>query len=255
MNFLGFIEDSGVAFFIMAEYGLQNYIINYTATRKGVPMAQGYSTQDTGLKFFRLKKVVTLEELALHMQCSTRTVQRRLAKWHAISSYNRNGSSYTLPGIATFDANGLWHHRGAFFSRFGTLSETFVRLVANSQAGVTAAETGELLGVRPSSFLSAFAKHPQLSREKVHGRFVYYSSEETVCKKQREHRRLMSENTRLPTDFEAIAILIEKIKCPSLNNEELSLRLGRQKLSVAPEVIGNLFAKHGLSVKKTPHSV
>ena len=217
-------------------------------------MAQGNSTQDRGLKLFRLKKAVTLDELALHMQCSTRTVQRRLVKWHAISSYNRNGSSYTLPEIATFDTHGLWHHRGACFSRFGTLSETFIRLVANSQAGVTAAETGELLGVRPSSFLSAFAKHPQLRREKVHGRFVYYSSEETVCGKQREQRRLMAAKARLPMDFEAIAILVEKIKYPGLGNEELSRRLGKQKLSIAPEVIGNLFAKHGLTLKKTPRS-
>ena len=218
-------------------------------------MAQDSSTQDRGLEFIRHKKVVTLYELTLHLHCSARTVQRWLAKWQAISSYNRNGSGYTLPDIAAFDVDGLWRYRGIFFSQFGTLSATFVQLAANARAGLTAAEAGELLGVRASSFLWSLRNHPELVREKHQGLYVYFGSEEAVCKKQREQRSLMPGKARLPTDFEAVAILVEKIKCPILNNEELSKRLGKQKLSIAPEVIGNLFAKHGLSVKKTPHSI
>ena len=104
-------------------------------------------TQEEGLKFLRSKKVVTLAELALHLHCSSRTVQRRLANWQAINSYNRNGAYYTLPDIPKFDAHGLWRYRQAFFSRFGNLPETFVQLAPNSQAGLTAAEAGDLLGV------------------------------------------------------------------------------------------------------------
>lgn len=218
-------------------------------------MAQGSSTQDRGLKFIHHKKVVTLDELALHLHCSARTVQRGLAKWQAISSYNRNGSYYTLPDIAAFDADGFWRYRGIFFSQFGTLSATFVQLVANARAGLTAAEAGELLGVRASSFLWSLRNHPELVREKYQGLYVYFGSEKAVCKKQREQRSLLHEKARLPADFETIAILVEKIKSPGLSNEELSKRLGKQKLSIASEVIGNLFVKHGLSVKKTLHSV
>lgn len=211
--------------------------------------------QSKGMKYFRIKKVARLAELAEHLDCSPRTVQRRLADWQAIRSYNQNGGCYTLPGIAAFDANGLWRHGEAFFSRFGSLPETFVHLVAASQAGLTAAEAGDLLGLRASSFLWSFREHQALKREKAHGRFVYYSSEETVCKKQREQRGLVHGKAGLPTDFEAIAILVEKIKHPSLDNGELSRRLAKQRLSIAPEGIGNLFAKHGLAVKKTPRSV
>ena len=56
-------------------------------------------------------------------------------------------------------------------------------------------------------------------------------------------------------DFEAIAILVEKIKRPNLSNEALSQRLRKQKLSIEPETIENLFVKHDLAVKKTPHLV
>jgi len=204
---------------------------------------------------FRKQGVLTLVEVAELINGSIQTARRRLKKWKALTSYNKNGRYYTLPDVPTFDANGLWQRRGVCYSRYGTLKRTVVELVRCSQAGLGAGDMRSLLGVDPRSFLSAFANHPQLRREKVHGRFVYYSSEEAVCEKQREQRRLMSEKARMPTDFEAVAILIEKIKYPTMDNEELSRRLGKQKLSIAPEVIGNLFSKHGLIVKKTLHSV
>ena len=65
----------------------------------------------------------------------------------------------------------------------------------------------------------------------------------------------MPEATRLPSDFEGVAILAEKIKHPAQTNEELSRRLRKQKLFVAPETIETLFLRHGLTVKKTPHSI
>ena len=211
--------------------------------------------QDKGLRFLRMRKVVTLAELALHLHCSPRTVQRRLADWAGINSYNRNGSCYTLPEIATFDANGLWRYRGAFFSKFGNLPKTFACLVADSQAGLTAAEAGELLGLRPSSFLWSLREHPALRREKHRGVYVYFSSDPARYGRQRQQRSRIPEAARLPSDFEGVAILAEKIKHPALTNEELSRRLRKQKISVAPETIENLFIRHGVAVKKTPHLI
>ena len=129
-------------------------------------MAKDRSTKDKGLKFLRIKRVVTLAELAVHLRCSARTAQRRLANWQSINSYNRNGSYYTLPDIPNFDANGLWRYRGAFFSRFGNLPATFVHLVGNSHVGLTVGEAGDLLGLRPSSFLWSLRDHLALKREK-----------------------------------------------------------------------------------------
>lgn len=218
-------------------------------------MTQDSSTQDKGLKLLRSQKTLTLAELTLHLRCSPRTVQRRLADWQAINSYNRNGSYYTLPDIAKFDVNGLWRYRGAFFSRFGNLPATFTQLVGNSQAGLTAAEAGALLGVRPSSFLSSLRDHPALKREKHQGLYVYFSSAAVRYNGQRSQRSLMQKITRFPTDFEAIAVLVEKIKHPALSNEALSRQLKKQKLYVEPETIHNLFVHHNLAEKKTPHSI
>ena len=218
-------------------------------------MAQNESGPCDGVKFLRIKKVVTLAELALHLNCSRRTVQRRLADWQAISSYNRNGSYYTLPDIPKFDTNGLWRYRGVFFSKFGSLPETFVQLVAHSSAGLTASEAGELLGLRPSSFLWSLREHQALRREKHLGRYVYLSSAPACYQQQRQQRRLMRGAVRMPTDSEAVAILIEKIKHPSFGDEELSRRLKKQKVFVESGIIHDFFVRHNLAVKKTPHSI
>ncbi len=206
-------------------------------------------------KVFRREMVLTLAEVADLLHSSIYTARRRLKEWQALTSYNQNARYYALPDVPTFDANGLWQRRGVFFSRYGTLKQTVVELVRRSQAGLDAGEMRALLGLDPRSFLSAFAQHPQLRREKIKGRFTYFFSDPAVSGKQWEQRSLMLGKARLPTDFEAVAVLVEQIKYPTLNNEELSKRLGKQKLSIAPEVIGNLFAKHGLRVKKTPHSI
>ena len=212
------------------------------------------SNQNKGLEFLRIKKVATLSELTTHLQCSPQTVKRRLAEWKAITSYNQNGKFYTLPDTPTFDANGLWRYEGVSFSRFGNLPKTFAGLLGNSHAGLTGAEAGALLGLVPGSFLWSVREHPAIRREKHQGLYIYFPSEPVSYEKQRARRERMSK-AGLPKDFEAIAILVEKIKHPEFSNEELSQRLKKQKISVAPEGIENLFLKHGLGEKKTLHSV
>lgn len=210
--------------------------------------------EDRARKAFRRRKIMTLGEVAELIHSSIHTARRRLKTWQARNSYNHNGRYYTLPDVPAFDVKGLWRWRGVFFSQYGNLKQTVIELVRRSQAGLDAGEMRLLLGLDPRSFLSAFANHPRLRREKAQGRFVYYCADPSVYAEQQQ-RRGLSAKGRQPTPFEAIAILVEKIKHPALSNEALSLRLRKQKLSVEPETIDNLFVRHGLAVKKTPRSV
>jgi hypothetical protein len=202
---------------------------------------------------FRRRKIQTLGEVAQLIHRTVHTARRKLKVWKTHHSYNQNGRYYTLPDVPEFDANGLWRWRGAFFSRYGTLRQTLIELVRRSAAGLNASEIGYLLGLDPRSFLSAFANDPQLMREKTQGCFVYYDANPDVGVAQRKRRFTLSTTSRRPTDSEAIAILVEKIKYPALSDKALSRRLVAQNLRVAPEMIGNFFAQHGLTVKKTPH--
>jgi hypothetical protein len=198
----------------------------------------------------RRKKIVTLDDLANSLHCSKRTVQRRLTQLKTIRSYNRNGRYFTLEDIGKFDANGLWHYRGTCFSRFGNLTQTFVQLVRASQAGLTSHEAGDLIGLRPSSFLWNFHNHPEIKRQKHQGRYVYFSSEPARYEQQFQNRMIMRKTQRLPSEFEAIAILVEKIKHPQLSLEELANKLKGKNLCIAPEAIENFFLHHGLVIKK-----
>ena len=198
----------------------------------------------------RRKKIVTLDDLASSLHCSKRTVQRRLMKLKTIRSYNRNGRYYTLEGIPKFDADGLWRYRGTYFSQFGNLTQTFVQLVRRSPAGLTSHEAGDLVGLRPSSFLWNFHNHPEVKRQKHQGRYVYFASEPARYAQQRQNRTTMRQTKKLPSEFESIAILVEKIKYPQLSLDELADKLKGKNLCIAPEAIENLFLHHGLVIKK-----
>jgi len=218
---------------------------------KGSPSA----VSGQALNAFRRRKVMTLGEVAELVQTSIHTARRRLKEWRAHTSYNQNGRYYALPDVPEFDADGLWHWHGVFFSRYGNLRQTVVELIRRSPAGLEAGEMRLRLGLDPRSFLSSFANHPQIKREKSQGRFVYYCADRSVYSGQQQLRRVLSAKRRQPTESESIAILVEKIKHPALSNEALSARLKKQKLSVEPETIQNLFIRHGLAEKKTPRSV
>ncbi len=206
------------------------------------------------LSRFRGRKVMTVAELAWQMRCSPRTVHRRLQDWQAIHSYNKNGRYYALPSVPAFDSNGLWRYRDIGFSRYGNLTETLIALVCHSQAGLSANELGQLLGMEPRSFLWLFRNHPALRREKHHGRFVYFAAESVLYRRQRDGRMIMDGDARRPSDSEVIAILVETIKPPEFSMAQLCRHLKKQGVAVTEQAVANLFVYHGLDVKKTARS-
>lgn len=216
-------------------------------------MANSANIKDKVLVLFRGKKVMTLAQLALHLQRSQRTVHRQLKQWQVINSYNKNGRYYVLSDISRFDANGLWRWRDICFSKYGNLTQTLIALVRNSKAGLNAAEMTKLPGLSPRSFLSSFRECPDVKRQKHQGCFVYFSSDHTIYEQQKKQRLEMIRSARLPSDIEAIAILVETIKQPGLNIEKLCAQLKAEKYNITPEAVRNLFAYHGLPIKKTPH--
>jgi len=205
-------------------------------------------------KAFRARKVATVVELAHLLHCSVPTARRRLKQWKTFTSYNNNGRYYVLPDVAEFDVLGLWRYRGIGFSRYGNLSDTVIGLINNSQSGLDGVELGKLLGLQARSFLSPFRDHSALRREKHQGRFVYFASEETIYCQQKQQRVTMLRRATLPSDSEAIAILVERIKHPQLSIEQLCSNLNRRSFHICPEAVESLFAYHGLEVKKTPPS-
>jgi len=205
------------------------------------------------LEVFRRSRIMTITQLAQHLDCSIPTVRNRLRKWGALTSYNRNGRFYALPNVAKFNENGLWKYKGVFFSRWGTLKHTVRHAVRNSPAGLDSSEIGRLVGLPARSFMAQLLKIQGLHREKHEKRFVYYSDENHTYRSQRSLRAEESKKMpkKLPSDVEAIFILVDRIKHPDFSEEQCAQRLRKKGKSISIVAIRNLLAYHGIE-KKTP---
>lgn len=209
------------------------------------------SFEETVLSSFRTKKVLTIQELSELLSCSNITSRRRLKKWQALTSYNRNNSYYTLPSIPIFNRKGLWQYHGIFFSKHGTCKQTVIHLVQQSEKGLSNKELGEVLGENPNSLLAHFKEISGLTKERDGRDIVYFSSDEEVFRQQ-QRKRFPPEGAawELPPDADAIIILVELIHHPRMSINELTAQLQGKGHTFKAESITALFKKHGITKKK-----
>lgn len=124
------------------------------------------------------RKVCTLEELMKELGTQVRmTVWRKLAQLPYLTSYSDRGRYYALKSSCQFDRSGLWSHRQAWFSVYGTLLETGQAFIERSKAGYTVAELDAGLHVRTQPALLHLLRLSRVYREKVEGVFVYVSTD------------------------------------------------------------------------------
>jgi hypothetical protein len=204
------------------------------------------------MRSFKKQKIVTIDQLAGWLSCSIVTARRRLKAWRAYTSYNRNGRYYTLPEIAQFDDIGLWRYQGAFFSKHGNLKQTLIHLVTHSEQGLSGAELGEILGLQPRSFLSHFRDNPAIYRKKMMGRWIWFAADAEIREQQMQARLAqgVAGASRMPSDMEAVMILVDLIGHPQSDVEQIARRLKSKDLNIGVTAIRQLLEHHGL-LKKT----
>lgn len=204
------------------------------------------------MRSFKKQKIVTIDQLASWLSCSIVTARRRLKALSAYTSYNRNGRYYTLPEIAQFDDSGLWRHQDAFFSKHGNLKQTLVHLVTHSEQGLSGAELGEILGLQPRSFLSHFRDHPAIYRENMMGRWIWFTADPGIREQQMQARLAegVARESRMPSDMEAVMILVDLIDHPQSDVEQIARRLKSKDIDIGVTAIRQLLDHHGL-LKKT----
>ena len=88
-------------------------------------LAMAHYSAEALRALLRKRMTATLDELKQALGTYVdMTVFRKLAELAYRSSYSHGGRYYTLDEIARFDELGLWSHRSAWFSRYGTLLAT-----------------------------------------------------------------------------------------------------------------------------------
>jgi hypothetical protein len=78
-------------------------------------------TKELSLSMFLDRKVLSIKDLSGIIRKSNRTIYRYLEQWKTYTSYNFNGSYYTLQDTPVFDKNGLWIYNDIRFSKHGNL--------------------------------------------------------------------------------------------------------------------------------------
>ena len=197
-------------------------------------------------------KVFTLIRLVSLLGCSSRVAQTKLRQWCTYTSYNQNSKYYAMPDVPQFNAHGLWHYKGKYFSKYGNLKITVVHLIRTSETGLSGAQIGELIRLPPQSFLHHFREVPSIRRIKQEGVFIYFSAEPDQYHQQVKKRgTALSFSVKLLTDSEAITILVALIKHNDITTEDIVALPEIKASKLSFQIIQGFLEYHGLQ-KKIP---
>jgi hypothetical protein len=150
-----------------------------------------------------------------------------------------------------FDDNGLWQYQTILFSKHGNLKQTIIQIIRQAPTGLSAADIAKMVVLAPSSSLFAQIKNAAgIRREKHCGRFIYFSDNPAIYKRQKQQWALNRQsNINWPTDAEAVVILVQLIKHPCISLEQLAAKVAPQGQRITPEVLGSFLQRHGLLKK------
>jgi len=130
------------------------------------------------LDVFRRQTIATMAELKAALGSSVDlTVFRKLAALDYRTSYSHRGAYYALDSMARFDAHGLWSHREAHFSKYGTLLDTAAELVSRAPAGYYTDELELVVHVPVKDALRQLVEKRRLQRRPCPERYLYGSAE------------------------------------------------------------------------------
>jgi hypothetical protein len=189
--------------------------------------------------YFKRHKIATLQQLQSALgNPKKRTVFRKLKSLDYLSSYSHRGMYYTLQSIAEFNAEGLWSHRAACFSRFGSLLETAKAFIDHSEAGYSAAELREVLHVETKHCLLRLIRAGKVQREKLQGCYICFCSEakkyssQRKARVQRKHKPLATMLVSNPDLAEEEAKAVVLLFLSALDERQRRLYAGLESLKL-----------------------
>jgi hypothetical protein len=112
----------------------------------------------------------------------------------------------------------------------------------------------DILGLPAHTFLSHCKDSADIHREKYKGLYIYFSKDPVIFKKQKKEREKQVRSRAildLPSDADAVIILVTLIKHPNDSIEQLTRRVRRGGVKVPIENCRNLLIYHDLLKKNT----
>ena len=184
---------------------------------------------------------------------SRRSIIRDLGAVGYLASCNYSGGFYTLADIPEFDADGLWRHEQALFSRHGTLRATARHLVRTAESGQTHHELHQRLQLRVHNTLLELVSAREIAREIIDKLFLYVSADLDVQAAQVARRRtLLQRAEELPPlePDDVIAVLLAVIHQGARQPEQVVAYLRSEGRLLSLAEVEQVFAWYELGGKK-----
>jgi hypothetical protein len=208
------------------------------------------------VKVFQQRRVVDLTTMQSEVQGrSRRSLFRDLAQIDYLASFTHAGRYYTLVELMRFDEHGLWFHGNIGFSRAGTLKETVVKEVEESEVGCMHLELARLLRVRVHNTLLDLVSHQRIARHAWQRCQLYVSRDATraaqqVCGRKEQTATTLSATSTMAVLVEALRLSRARIDVPTLTAR---LHTGGEVLT--PAQVEAVLVRYGIETgKKTPAS-
>jgi hypothetical protein len=202
---------------------------------------------------FQRRRVVDMSSLCSALETTSRiTVFRYLRQLKYLTSYTHSRTYYTLLEIAQFDQDGLWHCGDIGFSAHGTLLNTLVHLITQSEAGKTNSELEEKFQIRVQNSLHKLLNINKISGEKLRGKARLYVSTEPE-KRQKQIKKRVEQCKKTPvSDWTAIEVLVETVRASSslISVEVITNCLHKRRSSITRDQVEQVFDKYGLEKKR-----
>lgn len=205
-------------------------------------------------RLFRSQRVLDMQTLQHKLgNKSKRSIFRYLAKEDYYSSVTHAGKYYTLKSTPHFNKSGLWFFDSIGFSKHGTLKQTLIYLINNSEVGKMHGELKEQLLVRVHNTLLTLVQLNKISRVEIGGNYIYINVDKEKAASQLEKRRLFllpsAQKTTLPSDIIQIEILAEIIRAANRINivpTKIALSLVARGIKVTHYEVEELIRFFGL---------
>ncbi len=225
-------------------------------------MKKSIFSTDTLLTALKCKKTMSMAELkdTLGSQCRM-TVLRKLRELDYITSYSHSGKYYSLERIARYNQHGIWSFQSAMFSKVKSLKKTIEFQINNSKKGFSASELHKILKVKVEDVLLELVKNNTITRKKMYGLYIYYSTVSNLKKEQELTRKdkMQSLGIEMTPD-----VLMHELKAAliifysTLNEKQRRLYAGYESLRIGyggDKRIGELLDIDQKTVAKRRHEL
>lgn len=203
------------------------------------------------IKFLDKKKVTTKDEIMKKMNCSSSAVAQALRIGpEYLSSYTDNRRYYALVSNLDFDENDCCFLKGAGFRKKGTLKNSILDEINNSDAGIRSSEIDDILGKVGRDVLARLHVAKKISSQKFGKVRYYFNIDHEVRISQLVEReklyKIECDQENIVNHETVLAIVGVCIRTSNLSAKQVLKKLKRMSFSITLDEVNKIMELYEL---------